>query len=159
VNRAYHADHALCQDHHEPAACRFFCLLVTFDNITDYGTNYLFVQHVMSMDTTYPGNALMYRSITNPVLWRAAYAAIIVAEGITGILYLAGAIRLFQARNAPAARFNRAKTYVIAASALPSSSGSSASWWLPVNGSPCGSRRRGMDRKPHSASMSPCSPC
>src|SRR6185436_6085396 len=95
-----------------------FCLLVTFDNITDYGTNYLFVQHVMSMDTTYPGNALMYRSITNPVLWRAAYAAIIVAEGITGILYLAGAILLFKARNAPAARFNRANTYVIAASAL-----------------------------------------
>jgi predicted small integral membrane protein len=46
-----------------------FCLLVAFDNITDYGTNYLFVQHVMSMDTTFPGNALMYRSITNPVLW------------------------------------------------------------------------------------------
>src|SRR5262249_16731207 len=51
-----------------------FCPLVTFDNITDYGTNYLFVQHVMSMDTTFPGNALMYRSITNPVVWRAAYA-------------------------------------------------------------------------------------
>jgi predicted small integral membrane protein len=95
-----------------------FCLLVTFDNITDYGTNYLFVQHVMSMDTTYPGNALMYRSITSPVLWRAAYAAIIASEGITGVLYFAGAIRLFQARNSPAAEFNRAKTYVIAASAL-----------------------------------------
>jgi predicted small integral membrane protein len=95
-----------------------FCLLVTLDNITDYGTNYLFVQHVMIMDTTFPGNALMYRSITSPELWRAAYAAIIAAEGITGILYLAGAIRLFQARNAPAAEFNRAKTYVIAASAL-----------------------------------------
>jgi predicted small integral membrane protein len=25
-----------------------FCLLVAFDNITDYGTNYLFVQHGMS---------------------------------------------------------------------------------------------------------------
>ena len=36
-----------------------FCLLVAFDNITDYGTNYLFVQHVMSMDTTFPGNKLM----------------------------------------------------------------------------------------------------
>ena len=23
-----------------------FCLLVTFDNVTDYGTNYVFVQHV-----------------------------------------------------------------------------------------------------------------
>ena len=38
-----------------------FCLLVAFDNITDYETNYLFVQHVMSMDTTYAGNALKYR--------------------------------------------------------------------------------------------------
>jgi predicted small integral membrane protein len=72
----------------------------------------------MSMDTTYPGNTLMYRSITNPVAWRAAYAAIIAAEGITGILFLAGAFRLFQARNASAAEFNQAKTYVIAASAL-----------------------------------------
>lgn len=79
-----------------------FCLLVAFDNITDYGTNYLFVQHVMSMDTTFPGNALMYRSITNPVLWQIAYALIIAAEGITGLLFLAGAVRLYQARNARA---------------------------------------------------------
>src|SRR5262245_65059763 len=47
-----------------------FCLVVTFDNITDYGTNYLFLRHVMSMDTTFPGNALMYRSVTNPALWQ-----------------------------------------------------------------------------------------
>ena len=92
-----------------------FCLLVTFDNITDYGTNYLFVQHVLSMDTTFPGNALMYRSITNPVLWQIAYALIIAAEGVTGILFLAGAIRLIQVRNAPGAVFNEAKALVIAA--------------------------------------------
>jgi predicted small integral membrane protein len=95
-----------------------FCLLVAFDNITDYGTNYLFVQHVLSMDTTFPGNALMYRSITNPVIWQLAYAAIIAAEGVTGILFLAGAIRLFQVRNAPAAIFNDAKVYVIAAATV-----------------------------------------
>ena len=77
-----------------------FCLLVAFDNLTDYGTNYLFVQHVLCMDTTFPGNALMYRSITNPVLWQIAYALIIAAEGATGILFLAGAIRLIQVRNA-----------------------------------------------------------
>src|SRR5262245_46098997 len=51
-----------------------FCLVVTFDNITDYGTNYLFLRHVMSMDTTFPGNALMYRSVTNPALWQLGYA-------------------------------------------------------------------------------------
>ena len=95
-----------------------FCLLVTFDNLTDYGTNYLFVQHVMSMDTTFPGNELMYRSITNPVLWQLGYALIIAAEGITGILFLAGAIRLIQARNAPAPIFNEAKGLVIAAATL-----------------------------------------
>jgi hypothetical protein len=64
-----------------------FCLLVAFDNITDYGTNYLFVQHVMSMDTTYPGNALIYRAITSPTLWHLAYAAIIAAEAIAGALF------------------------------------------------------------------------
>lgn len=95
-----------------------FCLLVTFNNITDYGTNYLFVQHVMSMDTTFPGSALMYRSVTNPALWHFAYALIIIAEGATGILLLAGAIRLFQVRNMPGAAFNEAKTLVIAACVL-----------------------------------------
>ncbi len=95
-----------------------FCLLVAFDNITDYATNYLFVEHVLSMDTTFPGNALMYRSITNPVLWQMAYALIIAAEGMTGILFLAGAIRLFQVRTAPGAVFNQAKALVIAGATL-----------------------------------------
>jgi predicted small integral membrane protein len=95
-----------------------FCLLVAFDNLTDYGTNYLFVQHVMSMDTTFPGNALMYRSIANPVLWQIAYALIIAAEGVTGILFLAGAIRLIQVRTAPGAVFNEAKSLVVAGATL-----------------------------------------
>jgi predicted small integral membrane protein len=60
----------------------------------------------------------MYRSITNPVLWQLGYALIIAAEGITGILFLAGAIRLIQARNAPAPIFNEAKSLVIAAATL-----------------------------------------
>lgn len=91
-----------------------FCLLVAFDNITDYGTNYLFVQHVMSMDTTYPGNALMYRSITSPALWNLCYWLIIAAEAAAGILFLAGAIRLWQVRHAPGAVFDQAKALVIA---------------------------------------------
>jgi predicted small integral membrane protein len=95
-----------------------FCLLVAFDNITDYGTNYLAVQHVMSMDTTFSGNALMYRSITNPVLWQVAYALIIAAEAITGILFLAGAIRLIQVRHAKGIVFNEAKFLVIAGATL-----------------------------------------
>jgi predicted small integral membrane protein len=91
-----------------------FCLLVAFDNITDYGTNYLFVQHVMSMDTTYPGNALMYRSVTSTTAWHVCYWLIIAAEVATGILFLAGAIRLWQLRHAPGAVFDQAKALVVA---------------------------------------------
>ncbi|MEZ5829132.1 MAG: DUF2165 domain-containing protein [Hyphomicrobiales bacterium] len=95
-----------------------FCLLVAFDNVTDYGTNYLFVKHVMSMDTTYPGNALMYRSITNPTLWNLCYWLIIAAETASGVLFLAGATALFQARHAPGAVFNGAKGPFIAGALL-----------------------------------------
>lgn len=96
-------------------ALGLFCLLVAFDNIADYTTNYLFVQHVMSMDTTFPGSELRYRAITDPALWRLAYALIIAAEGATGALFLIGAFRLGQVRNAPGEVFNRAKAYAIAA--------------------------------------------
>ena len=62
-----------------------FCLLIAYDNIVDYNANYEFVQHVLSMDTTFPGNELRYRAITNPTLWRIVYALIIIAEGLTGV--------------------------------------------------------------------------
>ena len=68
--------------------------MVTYDNIVDYGSNYDFARHVLSMDTTFPGNALMDRAITDPRLWRAAYAAIIAAEGLTGLLLGIGALTL-----------------------------------------------------------------
>jgi Predicted small integral membrane protein (DUF2165) len=37
------------------ASLSMFALLVTFDNLTDYDTNYAFVWHVLNMDTTLPG--------------------------------------------------------------------------------------------------------
>ena len=96
------------------ACLAIFCLLVVFGNLTDYDTNFLFVTHVMSMDTTYPGNKLMYRAITNPELWHAAYAAIIAAEAIAGLLLLVGAIRMWRVRGASGAVFNSAKGWVAA---------------------------------------------
>jgi predicted small integral membrane protein len=91
-----------------------FCLLVTLDNLADYNANYEFVQHVLSMDTTFPGNELRYRAITNPTLWRLTYASIIIAEGLAGALFLAGAVQMVRARQAPGVEFNRAKAYAIA---------------------------------------------
>jgi len=91
-----------------------FCLLVAFTNLTDYSTNFLFVKHVLSMDTTFPGNALMYRSITSPELWSAAYGLIIAGQIVAGVLFLAGAICLWQERHASGLSFNGAKGLTIA---------------------------------------------
>jgi predicted small integral membrane protein len=84
-------------------------LLVAFGNITDYGSNFVYVQHVMSMDTTFPGSNLMYRSITMPALHHAAYVLIIAGEGLAALLLAFGAWRLWRARTAAGAVFAAAK--------------------------------------------------
>lgn len=95
-----------------------FALLVTFDNLTDYNTNYEFVGHVLSMDTTLPGNGLLYRRVTSPDLWHAAYALIILGEGLTGLTLLIAAIVLLWHLRSGAARFNSAKRLVHIGAAL-----------------------------------------
>ena len=96
------------------AAGGLFCLLVGYNNIVDYGSNYMFVQHVLSMDTTFPDNAVRAsRAITDPKVHQIAYWLIIAAELGVGILCIAGALRLLTAVTAPAAQFNGAKTLAI----------------------------------------------
>jgi predicted small integral membrane protein len=98
-----------------------FALLVAFDNLTDYDTNYAFVRHVVLMDTTFPGNALLYRRITSPALWRAAYALIIAGEGLTGACLVIATISMSRCLRSGSMsrclrsggiRFNRAKRFV-----------------------------------------------
>ena len=86
-----------------------FALLVGYNNIVDYGSNYEFVRHVLLMDTTFPGNALRDRAIASASLHRYAYALIIAVELICAVTCLAGALRLAARINAPAADFDRAR--------------------------------------------------
>jgi predicted small integral membrane protein len=91
-----------------------FAGLVTFNNITDYESNYEFVRHVLSMDTTFPDNAAMYRAITSPTLWTLGYWGIIAGEGLTAILLLVGAVRMWAARDRAPHEFDATKDFVIA---------------------------------------------
>ena len=86
-------------------------LLVAFGNITDYQSNFVFLQHVMSMDTTFPGNKLMYRAVTTPALQHLAYALIIAFQAATGLALAWGAIALWRARRGSAAEFAAAKLW------------------------------------------------
>ena len=95
-------------------ALALFAFMVTLNNVTDYGSNYAFVQHVLSMDTTFPGNKAMYRAITTPLLWHVAYGLIILGEGLTSVLLAMGGIAMWRARRNSAREFARAKKWMVA---------------------------------------------
>ena len=96
------------------AAIALFATLVAFGNITDYGTNFVFVQHVLSMDTIFPSSTIKYRAITSPALHHAAYALIIATEAAVAVLCWIGAYALWLHLRADAAAFNGAKTFAVA---------------------------------------------
>lgn len=90
-----------------------YLFFVVFNNVTDYGSNFAFVQHVMSMDTTFPGNAGMWRAITTPWMHHAFYVSIIAWEMASCGLLLYGAWRMWGARRRSAVEFNRAKRFAV----------------------------------------------
>ena len=96
------------------AAMAFFASLVAFGNVTDYGSNFTFVQHVLLMDTIFPDSSVGYRAIASPALHHVAYIMIIALETLTAILCWCGAWCLLRAVHAPARQFNRAKRTAIA---------------------------------------------
>jgi predicted small integral membrane protein len=93
-------------------AAGFFAALVVFNNLTDYDSNYMFVSHVLKMDTTFPGNRAMWRAIDSPLLYHASYWFIILAEGVIAVLCWVGGLRLFRSLR-DAARFNQSKGVAI----------------------------------------------
>jgi predicted small integral membrane protein len=95
------------------AAIALFATLVAFGNITDYGTNFQFVRHVLSMDTVFPSSTITYRAITSPALHHAAYALIIATEAAIALLCWIGAASLLRQLRADAQAFNHAKTFAV----------------------------------------------
>ena len=78
------------------AAIGLMALVVAIGNTTDYYTNYLFVEHVLKMDTTFPGSSIHYRSINDPILFHAVYIVIIVMEIGMAFCCLKGGWLLFR---------------------------------------------------------------
>jgi len=68
------------------AAVALYYTLVVFNNLTDYGSNYAFVHHVLLMDSTFPGNHGMWRAIHPLWMHAAFYDTIILWEAVTMLL-------------------------------------------------------------------------
>jgi len=94
-------------------AVALFASVVVFNNLTDYESNYLFVSHVLGMDSTFPENRAMWRAIDSPSLHHALYWLIIAVEAGVAVLCWVGGFRLFSSRQ-DASRFNAAKGVAIA---------------------------------------------
>ena len=60
-----------------------FFTLVAIGNLTDYGSNFAFVQHVLAMDTTFRSPALMWRAIDVSWAHHLAYGLIIEVRQMT----------------------------------------------------------------------------
>lgn len=96
------------------AAIALFASLVAFGNITDYGSNFAFVRHVLDMDTIFPDATIHYRAINSPLLHHAFYILIISAETLAAILCWIGAFKLLTQIRSDAAIFNHVKTWAVA---------------------------------------------
>lgn len=95
-----------------------FGLFVFMGNVMDYDSNFQFVKHVLSMDTTFEGNAIRWRAITAPWAWTVGYLGIIVTEGVFAALALIGAVKLLHRRHASAAIYDQARGWGYAAYGL-----------------------------------------
>ena len=92
------------------ASNAFFLLLIVFNNITDYRSNFLFVENVLNMSTTFEGNRGMWRAIESPLIHHVFYVIIIVWEAVALSIIALGTRKLWQARNETEAGFHKAKT-------------------------------------------------
>lgn len=100
------------------ASLALFALLCGIDNLIDYDSNFAFVAHVMSMDTTFPGNALRGRALMAPGAHQAAYLLIIAAELAIGACLAAASAAMARSLRAPAAAFDKAKRLFVAGATL-----------------------------------------
>jgi len=93
----------------------FFYSLVVLNNLTDYDSNYQYVRHVLTMDTTYLDGHTMWRAVHRPAIHTAFYVSIIAWEIATMILCWAGGLKLAGALRQSPAVFQAKKRWAVIA--------------------------------------------
>lgn len=83
--------------------------LIAFGNITDYNTNFVFVQKVMRMEEVPATSAAAYRAILEPALHHAVYLFIIAIETVAAVLLWWGGAGMLRRSRAAAAEFVEGK--------------------------------------------------
>jgi predicted small integral membrane protein len=100
------------------AGIALYYTLVVFNNLTDFGSNFEFIRHVLSMDTTVSGNHGMWRAMPSTGMYLMFYWCIIAWEMATMILAWWGLTHLIRALREPAGVFNAKKRMAVLALTL-----------------------------------------
>jgi predicted small integral membrane protein len=95
------------------AAIALMSLLIVIGNTTDYLTNYQFVEHVMKMDTIFPGSRIYYRHFDNTFLFHASYIIIIAMQCVMAFCCIKGSWLLFKNLKSDAAIFHASKNWAV----------------------------------------------
>jgi len=96
-------------------AIALFYMILVLNSITDYGSNYEFVRHVLMMDSTFPGNHGMWRAVNSPPIHTAFYIGIIAWESVTMLLCWWAGVRLLKSYRADGAQFAAAQNVTVIA--------------------------------------------
>jgi len=91
------------------ASIALFFSVIALDNFFDFESNWIFVKHVFSMDTTFHDPVLMSRAITNSVIQKYAYYFIMSWEALTAVLCWIGSVILLFNVNQSNLIFNQSK--------------------------------------------------
>jgi predicted small integral membrane protein len=96
-------------------AIALFYTILVLNNITDYGSNYEYVRHVLMMDSTFPGNHVMWRAVNSPLIHTLFYIGIIAWESVTMLLCWWAGVRLLTSHHADRAQFAAALNLAVIA--------------------------------------------
>ncbi|MGK0720741.1 DUF2165 family protein [Leucobacter sp. W1478] len=96
-------------------AAGLFGLFVVIGNLNDSDANFQFVQHVLSMDTTFEDSDIRWRAIDLTAIHIAAFVGIIAVEAAFTALALIGAVLLLRHRRADRRTYDRARAWGFAA--------------------------------------------
>ena len=96
-------------------AIALFYTILVLKNITDYGSNYQFVRHVLMMDSTFPRNHGMWRAVNSPLAHTVVYISIIVWESVTMLLCWWAGVRLLKSYRADGTQFAAALNVAVIA--------------------------------------------
>lgn len=95
------------------AAVAWLLTLLALNNLTDYTSNFQYVAHVLSMDTTFPQNQLRWRALTPPFFHHLFYCTLILWEATSAGLCWLGALHLYRQLRADRGAFQRAKSLAV----------------------------------------------